>query len=58
MAESSTPGKEITEAGLQEGETSIYSGKANLMHVNNVTNSWEDKGTGQINVRNYIVLYL
>ncbi|XP_033209269.1 E3 SUMO-protein ligase RanBP2 isoform X2 [Belonocnema kinseyi] len=48
--ESSTPGREITEAGLQAGETSIYSGKANLMHVNNVTNVWEDKGTGQINI--------
>ena len=46
--------KEITEAGLQEGETSIFSHKASLMLVNRGTNSWEDKGSGQLNVRHDI----
>lgn len=38
---------------------SVFTQKASLMHLNNSSNTWEDKGSGQINVskknENYII---
>lgn len=38
------------EAEIADGEMSIFEHKANLMHLNSTTKTWEDKGSGQINV--------
>ncbi|XP_051162746.1 E3 SUMO-protein ligase RanBP2-like [Leptopilina boulardi] len=42
--------KGTDEANIADGEMSVFTQKASLMHLNNSSNTWEDKGSGQINL--------
>ena len=58
MSEEKSSIKDNKVAGIAEGETSIFTQKANLMRQNSNTNAWEDKGSGQVNVWKYIFKFL